>query len=343
MRLSICIPTFNRAHHLRNCLNSISENGFAGQSNVEICVSDNGSADSTREVVEEAQQKIPVRYSRNEQNLGIPRNFLKAVEMARGDFVWLLGDDDLLISGAPARMLELIDTHPKVDFFYINSFHLTTEYVLSHPQPFDTAMLPERMEPFSQWRHDKTLPFFELIDPRISFDFLGGMFLSVFCREKWLACVSVLDAQTISDKRTFSGFDNTFPHVKIFAAAFHDSLAYVHSQPLSVCLSGAREWAPMYPLVRSVRLVEALEEYRRQGLPLLRYLWCRNHALLHFIPDMIYMLLRGEQAGRQYVRPFKLFLANALYPNCYFSFFLYFVRKLKWLIAGRHQFRVQSS
>lgn len=343
MKLSICIPTFNRASHLHNCLNSIAASGLAGRSDVEICVSDNGSTDSTRQVVEEAQQKIPVRYSRSEQNLGIPRNFLKVVEMARGDFAWLLGDDDLLVPGALAGMIELIDVHPKVDFFYINSFHLTTEYVLACPQPFDTVMLPEKMEPFSTWKDDKELPFFELIDPRISFDFLGGMFLAVFRREKWLAHVTVLDAQAIVDAHTFSSFDNTFPHVKIYASAFRNSLAFVHSQPLSVCLSGVREWAPMYPLVRSVRLVEALEEYRRQGLPLLRYLWCRNHALVYFIPDMVYMLLRGERAGRQYVQPFKLFLTNVLYPNCYFSFFLYFVRKLKRLLTDRQRFRAQPS
>lgn len=341
MKLSICIPTFNRASHLRNCLNSIIVSGLAERNDVEICISDNGSTDSTRQVVEEARQKIPVHYSRNEQNLGIPRNFLKAVEMARGDFAWLLGDDDLLVPSALDAMIELIDAHTDVDFFYINSFHLTTEYVLAYPQPFDTVMLPQKMEPFSSWRDDKELPFFKLIDPRISFDFLGGMFLAVFRREKWLAHATVLDSRAIVDANTFSSFDNTFPHVKIFASAFRNSSAYVYSQPLSVCLSGAREWAPMFPLVRSVRLIEALDEYRKQGLPLMRYLWCRNHALLYFIPDMVYILLRGERAGRQYVRPFKLFLVNVLYPFCLVSFFLYFVRKVKRLLVDRHRFRTQ--
>jgi glycosyltransferase involved in cell wall biosynthesis len=343
MKLSICIPTFNRASHLRNCLNSIAASGHVGRSDVEICVSDNGSTDTTRHVVEEAQKKMPVRFSRNEHNLGIPLNFLKVVEMATGDFVWLLGDDDLLVPSALARMIELIDAHPKVEFFYINSFHLTSKYVLAFPQPFDTVMLPEKMKPFSTWRHDKELPFFSLIDPRISFDFLGGMFLAVFRRDKWLANVTVLDSKAIVDVHTFSNFDNTFPHVKIFASAFRNSLAYVHSQPLSVCLSGAREWAPMYPLVRSVRLIEALEEYRRQGLPLLRYLWCRNYALHYFIPDMGYILLRGERTGRQYLQPFKLFLANILYPNCLFSFVLYFVGKLKRLLYNWYRLLTQSS
>lgn len=341
MKLSICIPTFNRASHLRNCLNSIPASAFGTRDDFEVCVSDNGSTDMTRQVVEEAQRRIPVRYSRNERNLGIPLNFLEVVKMARGNFAWLLGDDDLLVPGALQKMIELIDRHPKVDFFYINSFHLNADYVLACPQPFDTVMLPEKMESFSTWSRDRELPFFDLIDPRISFDFLGGMFLAVFRRERWLAHVEVLDPKLIIDANTFSSFDNTFPHVKIFASAFRNSMAYVHCQPLSVCLSGAREWAPMYPLVRSVRLVEALEEYRRQGLPLLRYLWCRNHALLYFIPDMVYLLLRGQRAGLQYVQPLKLLLTNVLYPNCLFSLVLYFVRKVRRRLADRPWFRAQ--
>lgn len=334
VKLSICVPTFNRAHHLRNCLNSIAASGLVGSGDIEVCVSDNGSTDNTRLVVKEAERRIPVRYSRNEQNLGLARNFIRVVEMASGEFVWLLGDDDLLVPGALEEVIGLIDRHSGVDFFYINSFHLTAEYVLSRSQPFDLPMLPEKMEPFSKWRNDMTAPFLDLIDPRISFDFLGGMFLAVFRREKWLAHVAVLDARAMVDMQTFSSFDNTFPHVKIFASAFRNSLAHVHSQPLSICLSGVREWAPMYPLVRSVRLIEALEEYRRQGLPLLRYLRCRNHALQYFIPDMVRIFSRGRQGGKQYVNPLKLFMANAMYPNCLFSFFLYFFRKLKRLTVS---------
>jgi len=150
-----------------------------------------------------------------------------------------------------------------VDFFYINSFHLTTEYVFEQDQPFDTKNLPVKMESFSKWKRSGRMNFFELIDPKISFDFLGGVFLSVFDREKWIENAHLLDNEAIRDKNTFSHFDNTFPHIKIFASAFSNSKAYFHAQPLSVCLTGAREWAPMYPFIRSVRLVEALDEYRK--------------------------------------------------------------------------------
>ena len=42
--------------------------------------------------------------------------------MADGDFIWLIGDDDLLMPYAIEDLYKLIDGHPDVDFFL--SIHL---------------------------------------------------------------------------------------------------------------------------------------------------------------------------------------------------------------------------
>ena len=334
MLISICIPTYNRARHLANCLHSIANCGAQAGVDFEVCVSDNGSSDDTAEVVRNAQHTLPIRYRRNETNQGIPRNFLAVVDMAQGEFAWLLGDDDLLLPGAIGRLRALIEGHPAVDFFYVNSYHLQTEYVRSFPQPFDMRNLPTDMRRFSEYREEGERPFFGLVDPNVSFDFLGGMFLVVFRRTAWQANTQVLDPAAIADMRTFSHFDNTFPHVKIFAQAFARSVAYFNAEPLSVCLTGAREWAPMYPLVHSVRLVQALREYRRNGLQLSRYLRCRNYALNNFIPDLGAMCVHGSRAGFAYLRFRRDVLSNLLFPNVYWSLPRFFGRKL-WLLIQR--------
>jgi glycosyltransferase involved in cell wall biosynthesis len=334
VKISICIPTYNRAAHLANCLNSLIVNRERTDVEFEVCVSDNGSTDNTADVVRAAQARLPIRYHRNERNLGIPRNFLNVVSMAKGDFAWLVGDDDLLVPDCIHKLARLIDSHPNVDFFYVNSFHLTTEYVRSFPQPFDTRNLPRDMKPFSSWEREGELPFLDLIDPRISFDFLGGMFLAVFRRQRWIDNAGALDPAALADMRTFSHFDNTFPHVKIFSRAFPGSRAWFNPEPLSVCLTGAREWAPMYPFVKSVRLVEALREYRRNGLPLLRYWRCRNFALSNFIPDFGSMIVHRERSGLRYVKPLPLLLSNLPYPNFYLSLVYFIIRKSRRVWAS---------
>lgn len=335
IKISICIPTYNRSKHLNNCLESI----FSIQSNkkvqLEVCVSDNGSLDDTEEVVKKMQSRMTIKYNRNPVNLGIPQNFLNAVDLASGEFAWLIGDDDLIMPNMLDKLLALLDTNPGVDFFYINAFHLNTEYVFSFPQPFDIQNLPTGLETFSSYKKSGPLPFLDLINPAISFDFLGGMFLSVFRRDKWVENVNELDSKAIIDMRTFSHFDNTFPHIKIFSKAFANSTAYFNAEPLIVCLTGAREWSPMYPFVHSVRLVEALREYRKNGLGFFRYLWCRNFALNSFIPDIFSMYLYRKTSGMEYINPIKLICSNCLFPNFYFSVIYYLIRKTKFIYGRR--------
>ena len=332
IKLSICIPTYNRAAHLSNCLKSIISMRKPKGFQFEICISDNGSNDSTKEIVNNAKKDIDINYNRNESNLGIARNFLKVVSMAKGEFVWLIGDDDLLLPHTLDTLEVLFKNHKTVNFFYINSYLLDTNYIFSFTQPFDISKLPSKMDKFSLYKKSQELNFFELINPKVSFDFLGGMFLSIFKRSMWLDNVSILNNEAIKDARVFSHFDNTFPHIKIFSVAFSNSKAYFQADPLSVCLSGAREWAPMSPLVSSVRLVEALDEYRKNGLNYFQYINCKNYALSNIIPHLLKMFLNKEKSGFIYINPKKHILNNMLYPNFYFSLIYYFIRKVKLVI-----------
>ena len=332
MKISICIPTFNHAEYLQNCLESIVSNNIPPELKCQVCISDNCSTDNTEVVVKSYKDKLNIKYSKNKNNIGRTRNYLNVVNIADGEFVWLLGDDDLLHFNAISQLSSLLSEHKNCDFFYINASHLTTEYVLSSAQPFDITNLPDYMEPFSKKIYSEEVPFLKLIDPHVSFDFLGGMFLSVFRRKDWMDSLNVLDNEAIEDTREFSYYDNTFPHVKIFAKAFSESNAYFYSKPLSVCLTGAREWAPMYPFVRSVRLIESLDVYRENGLSYFQYMYCKNFALSFFIPDLVSILINRSKSGFAYTSVVKLIISNLLYPNAILSPFYYMKRKIKYLL-----------
>jgi glycosyltransferase involved in cell wall biosynthesis len=329
MKISICIPTYNRAKHLANCLQSIALNKNRSKIDFEVCVSDNFSTDNTEDIVRDAQKNVPIIYHKNASNIGRVRNYLNVVDIAQGDFIWLIGDDDLLLQNALYDLDKLISKNTDVEFFYINSFYLESEYVMSCQQPFNTNNLPHDMRLFSTWINDGQMNFMDLINPKISFDFLGGMFLSVFKRENWLRNTYILNSQAVNDVREFSHFDNTFPHVKIFSRAFSKSKAYFHSDPLSVNLSGAREWSTLSPLVNSVRLVESLKEYRINGLSFFKYLLYKNYALKNFLPDMFKIIFYKGQTGIEYINPVKLIISNFLYPNFYLSSAYFFFKKIK--------------
>jgi glycosyltransferase involved in cell wall biosynthesis len=325
VKLSICIPTYNRAVHLSNCLKSIADSRGYDHALVEVCVADNCSSDDTSTVVADAQVDIPIVYYRAERNQGRVINYLKVVEMAQGEFVWLIGDDDLLLPSSLVTILGLLNSQQGIDYFFVNSYCLSTDYVLAKGSSFSTFSLPENMPTFAPMGINGRMPFFRMIDPDVSFDFLGAMFLSIFRRKLWDANAATLDSDAVIDEREFSHFDNTFPHVRVFAAAFYQSNAYRCDTPLSVNLAGAREWSSKSPLINIVRLPEALNLYRSYGLPFWSYVKCKHYALRTFIPDVVRMLVYNKTSGLEYINIWKLVLTSFFYPNAVLSpvYYLY--------------------
>ena len=110
--LSICIPTFNRAEFLRYNLKSITDQFDAEpalKDIVEVVISDNASADGTKEMVAGFVGKYPnIIYHRNETNIGFDRNLNNAINLAGGKYCFSLGDDDALFPGALAVLVNKI-------------------------------------------------------------------------------------------------------------------------------------------------------------------------------------------------------------------------------------------
>lgn len=90
-RLSIVIPTFNRAKFLDQCLGFLIN--VAEKNNIGIYISDNCSDDDTKNVVSKWGKKYRfVKYFCNSKNIGPDLNFEMALKMPATDYVWLLGD-----------------------------------------------------------------------------------------------------------------------------------------------------------------------------------------------------------------------------------------------------------
>jgi abequosyltransferase len=111
-KLSVCIPTYNRAGYIGDALESVvSQYEKSWDGKVEICVSDNASTDETELVVSRILEKnpIPIIYHRNEKNIGFDRNMLAVIGMARGRYCWFLGSDDIIEPGGISEILKILE------------------------------------------------------------------------------------------------------------------------------------------------------------------------------------------------------------------------------------------
>jgi len=118
IKLSICIPTFNRAAFLTKALTHVLNDckfPFA----YEVVVSDNASTDNTRDIVEQFREKgLPIHYFRQVENVGYERNLTGVFRRGRGDYLVYLSDDDLLIPEAVVETVRYLDANPDATAAY---------------------------------------------------------------------------------------------------------------------------------------------------------------------------------------------------------------------------------
>jgi glycosyltransferase involved in cell wall biosynthesis len=92
IRLSICIATRNRAAFIGETLDSLIAQATE---EVEIIIVDGASTDNTEVVVRQYQERFPrLRYQRLSANGGFDQDYSRTVELAQGEYCWLMTDDD---------------------------------------------------------------------------------------------------------------------------------------------------------------------------------------------------------------------------------------------------------
>ena len=93
-KVSVCIPTHNGAAYLRQAIESARAQSYR---DFELLIVDDDSSDDTIQIVEEfARIDSRIRVHRNPQRLGLAGNWNRCLELARGEWIKFLFQDDYL-------------------------------------------------------------------------------------------------------------------------------------------------------------------------------------------------------------------------------------------------------
>lgn len=111
-RLSVIVPSYNRASFLPTCVRSLRECGVDG---LEIVIVDDGSKDNTRAVVESLQPGLVYVY---QENKGLPAARNTGIRASSGRYISYLDSDDRWLPGVPGRMLDALDRHPELGMLF---------------------------------------------------------------------------------------------------------------------------------------------------------------------------------------------------------------------------------
>ena len=178
------------------------------------------------------------------------------------------------------------------------------------------------------------MDFFELIDPKKSYEFMLSMFLCVFKRRLWMENLEAIDEKEISDPHPFSNLYNTATQSMIWARGFKNKRAYFLSEPVSANVHGPRtkDWGNYYPFIEGIRIPQLLDNYRKEGLPFFQYIRCKNFALRRLIPTFVHMLKNKDNLNLKNINIKKDLFYNLIYPMVYISLISMTFKKIFSLI-----------
>lgn len=111
MKVSVVIPTYNRATLLAQAIQSVFDQSFQ---DYELIVVDDGSLDATAEVVARFGDKR-LRYIRHRENRGYAAACNTCFANAEGELISILDSDDLWKPEKLSTEVSFLDGHPEVD------------------------------------------------------------------------------------------------------------------------------------------------------------------------------------------------------------------------------------
>lgn len=110
------MPTFNRSNLLAEAIDSVLGQTFK---DFELIICDNASSDTTQLVVESFSDDRIV-YVRNDKNIGVIKNWNKALDRSRGKYVTIFHDDDLMLPENLSVKVSLLDRYAHVGMVHSN-------------------------------------------------------------------------------------------------------------------------------------------------------------------------------------------------------------------------------
>lgn len=214
-KLTICIATYNRGSFIGETLDSII---VQMESGVELLVVDGASTDNTKEVMDHYLLLHPeIRYYREQVNSGVDRDYDKAVGYAKGEYCWLMSDDDLLKPGAVQRVLSAIDG--KTDLIVVNTEIWNAD--------FSEKLLDRRLKIATDIEYGKSEREQFFIETANQLGFIGCVIIR---RSFWLS-------------RDRAGYYGTlFIHVGVIFQHAAIETARVISEPLIAIRDGNATW-----------------------------------------------------------------------------------------------------
>jgi glycosyltransferase involved in cell wall biosynthesis len=138
--VSVVMATYNGDRYLRDQLTSIRDQGLLP---AELLIGDDGSTDTTLEILEEfrATASFPVSIERNTQRLGVGENFLQTAARATTKYVAFADQDDVWFPTKLRQCLDVLESQ-RTPTLVAHSSHFVNERLRRSLRPSQITRRP---------------------------------------------------------------------------------------------------------------------------------------------------------------------------------------------------------
>ncbi|MBN1186299.1 MAG: glycosyltransferase family 2 protein [Bacteroidales bacterium] len=128
--LTIAIPTWNRGEFLNVGLQKLLPEINNYKEYIQLVVSNNASTDNTENIISKYRSEYPnieFTYYKQDKNKGLCGNFIKCRELAKGEYLWILSDDDFIEQGLMKKIIEVLLDNKDIALIFLNNWFKTNK------------------------------------------------------------------------------------------------------------------------------------------------------------------------------------------------------------------------
>lgn len=222
--LSILIPTFNRANYLNESLSTIVPQIKKYEEYIDFAISDNASTDETEDVVKKYSTSVTIRYTKNESNIGYVGNFQQLLSNAEGQYIYLMGDDDIVAPDFIDIVVNLLKSSKDYSLIHWNR--------LSCDEKCQNGLLVDGGYEMVEWRGSSAEFIMKIMD---NANFISSI---IFHRECW-----ALGGDCSSDY--YLGYDW---FVRLYKGSLlHNKTCLYYYFPLVLQRNPSKSWVQYWP------------------------------------------------------------------------------------------------